>query len=64
MPTHNNLMIVRDRRWIWLGHKCQASVEIRLICVQPTKEAIYGECPDVHVRKLSKLLKAEQLEEA
>ncbi len=59
-PTENILMNMRDRRWSWLGRGLRMD-EDRLVrkvflnCVQPTKESLYGDIPDLDVEKASEI---------
>ncbi len=55
-PTENFLMNMRDRRWSWLGHVLSMAEDrlvrkVLLNCVQPTQESLYGDIPDLDVRR-------------
>ncbi len=55
-PTENIQMNMRDRRWSWLGHVLRMDEDrlvrnVLLNCVQPTKESLFGDIPDLDVEK-------------
>ncbi len=61
-PTLDFIMRARDRRWNWLGHihcleEHRAIRRVRMNCVRPTPDSLFGDVLDLDSRKAAEIAK-------